>query len=541
MVTSVRRAALHTPFVRRLLAIAGGAAAVQAIMLASVWTWNFRNGDAIYYQGQAQLNTEGHWFANYYRYLQTYFFTPSHQPVYLPSASHPPLTTMLYTVADWCGLTTFRQHSIVLALLFVATTIILGVAVRKVASDRVALLAAGLFATCPYLFVNPSSDLAETVVLFVVAVLLWSIFWLMESPTWRRALVVGAVAALCALARSELALILVTVVAPSIWFCCRVPWRTRIVALAAAGLAFLAVSAPWLVRNQTTFVKSVWFSDQLGETLLQSNCPKVYSGYYAGWLWHSCLLEAAKPSLTAATVEVLPAPSIGSTPKPAASWSSGEATHVFAGVVTSEVGPILTIAPREFNASAKQWWVFNSSPPVVPFTTSSAAFSGGTAPLPIGTSVRIAAAEVTPPEESVASADDEKVALAFIKTHKVRAAEIAVLRVLRTWNLYDPNAQVMFDYQDGRPHVVSYLGLIEFYPLLALAVIGVVDRRRRRLVVLPFLGLIGTAVFAVLTTFANGRYRVESDLAMVVLAAGGIEAVIMWRARQSATVERSSM
>ena len=99
----------------------------------------------------------------------------------------------------------------------------------------------------------------------------------------------------------------------------------------------------------------------------------------------------------------------------------------------------------------------------------------------------------------------------------------------------------MFDYQDGRPHVVSYLGLIEFYPLLALAVIGVVDRRRRRLVVLPFLGLIGTAVIAVLTTFANGRYRVESDLAMVVLAAGGIEAVIMWRARQSATVERSSM
>lgn len=515
-------------FARQIAAVAALASVVQAAMLASVWTWNFRNGDAIYYQGQAQLNTEGHWFANYYRYLQTYFFTPSHHGVFLPSASHPPLTTLVFTVADWLGLTTFREHSIVLAVLFVVAVVLVGVAVRLVASDRVAVLAAALVATCPYLAVNPSSNLAETVVILVVVLLLWAIFAFAQRPTWRRAMAIGAAAALCALARSELALVVVTVAAPSIWFVAKTPARQRILALAAAGVAFVAVSAPWLVRNQTTFERSVWFSDQLGETLLQSNCPKVYSGYYAGWLWHACLLEAAKPALAAVTIEVNGSRYERPTGSPIA--APVETPEQFAGTIVALQPGIVTITPRSVasSAAAQQWLADNASPATVPIAIGSTTVIPVGARLTVGARVSVWTREVAPPEESVASADDEKVAVAFIETHKLRAAEIAVLRVLRTWNLYDPVAQVQFDYQDARPHIVSYLGLIEFYPLMALAVIGVVDRRRRRLVILPLLGLLVTAVVAVATTFANGRYRVEADVAMVILAAAGIEALGRW-------------
>ncbi len=516
-------------FRKLLLAIVGLAAVIQAIMLASVWTWTFRNGDAIYYQGEADLNAHGHWFVNYYRYLQSVFETPSHTAVYLPTASHPPLTSVFLTLANWIGLSTFREHSIAFAFLFLATVAIVGCAVRWTASPRAALLAALLTACSPYLFVNASANLAENLVLLMVALLLLALFRYLAKPSRLGALAIGVAAAGCALSRSELALVVVTVVAPTIWLCSKTTWQQRVAVLALAALGFTVVVSPWLYRNQTTFQKSVWFSDQFGITLLDANCPMTYSGHYAGWWWHACGERAHRPPLEAL--------SVNGGQVPDTKLSATRDLQVWTGKVLAESPSQFTLDVTEANTPAQLWQHYNRGETVITFALTPRTTYSPNDVVSLSSRVTVTSTILAPLDESVTDANAKAVAVAFIKAHKVRATEIAVLRVLRTWNLYNPKDQVEFDYQDARPHVVSWMGLFLFYPLVLLSIVGGVARRRKKLPIAPFIGLMVTATIAVLITFANGRYRVEGDLALVILGACGIEALLDRRAAKRNRLE----
>ncbi len=519
------RLLLGWSFRRWLLAVVALAATVQAIMLASVWTWTFRNGDAWFYQGQASLNAEGHWFVSPYRYLQWVFQTPSQHPIYVPSASHPPLTSTLLTFANWMGLTTFREHSIFLSALFVATVALVAIAIKLTGGPKVALVSAGLVATSPYLFVNPSTNLAETAVLLTVALLLVALFRLIEKPGPWRAVLVGAAAGLGALSRSELAMVVATVVAPTVWFAVKVPWRNRLLLLGAAAIGFVGVTGPWLIRNQTTFAKSVWFSDQLGITLIEDNCPKTYSGYYMGWQWIACGLVVNHPQLEALTV-------LSGDQGVEVGQGANQDLQRWTGRVVAETSDSFTISVNGANAAAKLWHNPAGEGQPVPFALTKA--TAGQEVVHVGRSVTVESMLLQPLDESIADLAYKKVAMAYIKTHKLRALEVAGIRVLRVWNLYAPKSQVMFDYQSARPHVVSWLGLGVYYLSLPLAIVGGLARRRRGLTNAPFIGLIVTASLAVMTTFANGRYRVEGDLAISILAAFGIlELMSRWRRRRT--------
>jgi 4-amino-4-deoxy-L-arabinose transferase-like glycosyltransferase len=518
------RLAFGWSFRRWLLAIVALAATVQAVMLASVWTWTFRNGDALFYQGQASLNAEGHWFVNPYRYLQWVFQTPSQTPIYVPSASHPPLTSTLLTFSNWIGLSTFREHSIFLSLVFLATVVLVAVAIKMSGGPKVALVAAGLVATSPYLFVNPSANLAETSVLLTVTLLLVALFRLIATPGPWRAILVGAAAGLGALSRSELAMMVATVVAPTVWFAVKVPWRNRLLFLGAAAIGFVAITGPWLYRNQTTFAKSVWFSDQLGVTLIEDNCPKTYSGYYMGWQWIACGHVVNNPQLEA--LKVLPGDQ-GVAVAPGASIDLQRWT----GVVTAQARDNFTISASDANAAAKLWHnpAGDNQPVAFAVTTSTL----GRQVARVGSTVTIESRLLEPIDESLADVAYKKVAIAYIKTHKLRALEVAGVRFLRVWNLYAPKSQVMFDYQDARPHAVSWLGLGVYYASVPLAIFGGILRRRRGLTNAPFIGFFVTASIAVMMTFANGRYRVEGDLAISILAAFGVvELATRWRLRR---------
>jgi 4-amino-4-deoxy-L-arabinose transferase-like glycosyltransferase len=518
------RLAFGWSFKRWLLSIVALAAAVQAVMLASVWTWTFRNGDALFYQGQASLNAEGHWFVNPYRYLQWVFQTPSQTPIYVPSASHPPLTSTLLTLSNWVGLTTFRQHSIFLALLFLVTVALVAFAVKQSGGPKVALVAAALVATSPYLFVNPSTNLAETTVLLTTALLLVVIFRLIDQPGPWRAVLVGAVAGLGALSRSELAMMVATVVAPTIWFAVKVPWRNRLLLLGAAAIGFVAITGPWLYRNQTTFAKSVWFSDQLGITLIEDNCPKTYSGYYMGWQWIACGHVVNTPQLEALTV----APGDQGI---AVAKGSNIDLQRWTGVVTERKREAFTLSITDANGAAKLWHNPAGDGQPVPFAVTNS--THGQQFAQVGSTVTIESQLLAPMDESLADAAYKKVAISYIKTHKLRAIEVAGVRFLRVWNLYAPKSQVMFDYQSARPHTVSWLGLGAYYASVPLAIFGGILRRRRGLTNAPFIGFFVTASIAVMMTFANGRYRVEGDLAISILAAFGVvELARRWRLRR---------
>ena len=419
-----RAVPLVTTFRRGALIIMAIAAVIQAAYLAAVWSWSYRNGDAIYFQGQAGLNAKGHWFVDYAKFLRSAL--AGHGAIYVPSANHPPLTSGVFTLADVVGLTTFREHSVALGCIFVAAIGLLALALRGLVGPRVALLAALLAATDPYLFVNTGTGLAETLVLIFVIALLWAVVRLWQTRLLRFALLAGALVSLCAQTRAELGLLVPTVVVPAALVLGTKEWRPRLVVAAVALVGCIAVSAPWVIRNQVTFTNSVVFSDEFGTTLADSNCPATYYGHQLAWWFLPCWTQA-------------PVPSVG--------------------------------------------------------------------------------------DESVIDAAREHDGLLYISHHKLRALEIVGIRELMAWNLYAPSREVHYGVMIGRPRLLSTLGWLESYVLLAFAGLGAYLRRRDVRVLLIPLALIVTGSAAVAITFASQRYLVEAQLGVVILAACGISGV----------------
>lgn len=106
--------------------------------------------------------------------------------------------------------------------------------------------------------------------------------------------------------------------------------------------------------------------------------------------------------------------------------------------------------------------------------------------------------------------------LDYARDHAGRLPVVAVVRLLRVWDLYQPRRQVLF--AEGRQIRAVQAGVAVWYLIAALAVGGTVllARRRQTLVVLaaPFLVVTVTAVLG----YGVPRLRHSADLAAVVLA-----------------------
>jgi 4-amino-4-deoxy-L-arabinose transferase-like glycosyltransferase len=128
----------------------------------------------------------------------------------------------------------------------------------------------------------------------------------------------------------------------------------------------------------------------------------------------------------------------------------------------------------------------------------------------------------------------------YMKGHLQRLVVVSAARIGRDWSLFRPLDMLQWNENEGRPQWVTGLGLAFFYPLLALAIGGVVVLWRRRAGVWP---LVVPAVIVTASTFASygqTRLRVEAEPSLVVLASVAlVPAYASWRARvrPSATTE----
>jgi peptidoglycan/LPS O-acetylase OafA/YrhL len=129
-------------------------------------------------------------------------------------------------------------------------------------------------------------------------------------------------------------------------------------------------------------------------------------------------------------------------------------------------------------------------------------------------------------DQSVLDKELREEAIEYIGDHTSRLPAVLAARVGRTWNLYKPNQVTYLDELERRPLWASRLGLISFYPVMALAGLGAVTMWRRRVPIAPLLVPLGTVTFAVLLTFGQTRYRATSEGVTVVLAAVGLARVI---------------
>ncbi len=125
-------------------------------------------------------------------------------------------------------------------------------------------------------------------------------------------------------------------------------------------------------------------------------------------------------------------------------------------------------------------------------------------------------------------------AIQYTKDHITRLPLVVAARVGRLWGLFKPGQTTALDWWiEGRGRAPTWIGLFAYYALWPFAIYGLVVLRRRRIPILPLVAIAVIATFAAAITFGVTRYRAPAEVALVIAAAIGIEAV--WRRSRNRT------
>lgn len=125
-------------------------------------------------------------------------------------------------------------------------------------------------------------------------------------------------------------------------------------------------------------------------------------------------------------------------------------------------------------------------------------------------------------EESVETTHQYNAAKNFISHHLSRLPVVALARVGRVWDFYEPAQMVHTDANEGRPVPAGFAGLFCYWALLPVAALGLVGLRRRGVPVWPLLMIAVLVTVVAATGYGTVRFRAEFEPALVVLAAVGL-------------------
>jgi 4-amino-4-deoxy-L-arabinose transferase-like glycosyltransferase len=123
-------------------------------------------------------------------------------------------------------------------------------------------------------------------------------------------------------------------------------------------------------------------------------------------------------------------------------------------------------------------------------------------------------------DESDRDAQYRHLAFKYIKAHEDRVPLVVAARVGRELGLFNPWEQIQFDHTlEYRPLVPAQIGLFVYYGLVVMSIAGALVLRRRRITLVPFVGLLVEVVVASMLTYGTTRFRTPLEVALVVLSA----------------------
>jgi 4-amino-4-deoxy-L-arabinose transferase-like glycosyltransferase len=264
-------------FVRRLAALTALALAVRLVYALAIVDDPTGVGDAILYHVIAHALADGHGYAN------------ALFGEYAPTATHPPLYPLVLAGFFKLGLGSFNDQQAITCLMGTAAVALIGLLSRRLADPRAGLIAAGVAAVYPPLFVVDGSAIADALYVPLIAATLLLAYRLIDRPAPSVAVALGAVIGLATLTRSEGILLLVLVVVPvAVIRGGHRRWRL----LAACAAATAVVLAPWLLRNQLTLERFPLLSTNGALTAPAANCYETYFGPKIGFVGHGCALRS---------------------------------------------------------------------------------------------------------------------------------------------------------------------------------------------------------------------------------------------------------
>ena len=162
-------------------------------------------GDAGFYTHGANLLASG------FGFIQPLSFT------HAQSAGHPPLYLLWLALPSlvWPNhQPTQLVHMIWTCVLGTGTIVVVGLAGREIVSRRVGLIAAGLTAVYPNVWVQDGMLRSESAAIFTVALTILLAYRFVHRPTILRLAAVGVACGLAALARPELVLAVPLLIVP---------------------------------------------------------------------------------------------------------------------------------------------------------------------------------------------------------------------------------------------------------------------------------------------------------------------------------------
>jgi 4-amino-4-deoxy-L-arabinose transferase-like glycosyltransferase len=253
-------------------------------------------GDAFYYHWQANALAHGAWFVDPVRWYL--------DGTQLPSAGHPPLYPTYLALWSAIGLDGVTAHRLASGVLGTASVLLIGLLARRIAGNPAGLIAAGIAAVYPELWINDGMVLSETMAIFMTVVALTAAYAFWRRPSMRSAVLLGLACGFTALSRTELALLFPLVVIPLALMVRDVDWGRRIRLAVVACLMGAVALGPWVIFNYTRFEETTTLTTGTGSALSAASCDEVFYGkiigYYANCFqgpWPSASLDESQRDL----------------------------------------------------------------------------------------------------------------------------------------------------------------------------------------------------------------------------------------------------
>ena len=118
-----------------------------------------------------------------------------------------------------------------------------------------------------------------------------------------------------------------------------------------------------------------------------------------------------------------------------------------------------------------------------------------------------------------------------MRDHLDRLPLVLAARAGRLWNVYKPGEDLSYGELWARQRTLATIGLATYALFVAAGLFGAVLLRRRGVTLLPLLATLVAATLTSMIAFGFSRYRLVAEPAIVVLAAVGLEAAAVSRAR----------
>jgi hypothetical protein len=212
------------------------------------------------------------------------------QGVERATANFPPGYPLFLAAFDRLGVSSTTGMELVGACFGAVTVGTTGLLGRWVSGrSNVGLIAALLVAVSPALIASAGSSMSETLSVPLMVLVLCAVTWAARSASWMPWIVVGGVAGLLAVVRSEDLVVALLLVPAAIVAAPGHSWRHRVALVSVVLLSTGVVVSPWVIRNLMTFHPPVVVSTAADKTLAGANCKSTYYGPLIGYWDFSCL------------------------------------------------------------------------------------------------------------------------------------------------------------------------------------------------------------------------------------------------------------